>query len=145
MNFANWEYPFIEGRLVLGCCTWLYRTDGFLFWHSNAWREGRGAKLDEMGDTFFPDFNTYGTKGCPGDGVFLYPGSSHILPGIRLANIRDGEEDWECLHLAERKAGRRRIEELVREICRSRKDFSRSLADLRKMRRGLAEIIESAK
>ena len=144
MNFANWEYPFIEGRLVLGCCTWLYRVDGFLFWHCNDWKEGAGAKIDEAGDTFFPDFNTYGSQGCPGDGVFLYPGSSHILPGIRLANIRDGEEDWEYLNLAERKVGRSRVEELVREVCRSRQDFSRSPADLRTLRRRLAGIIESA-
>ena len=142
MNFANWEYPFIEGRLVLGCCTWLYRTDGFLFWHCNNWKGGRGALLDFSSDTFFPEFNTYGSQGCPGDGVFLYPGQGRILSSIRLANIRDGEEDWECLHLAELKAGRDAVERIVRTAVRSKEDFSRSYTDLQAVRRRIFDLVD---
>ena len=142
MNFANWEYPFIEGRLVLGCCTWLYRTDGFLFWHCNNWKGGRGALLDFATDTFFPEFNTYGSQGCPGDGVFLYPGKGRILPSIRLANIRDGEEDWECLHIAELKSGRDAVERIVRTAVRSKEDFSRSHADLQAVRRRVFDLVD---
>ena len=143
MNFANWEYPFIEGRLVLGCCTWLYRSDGFLFWHCNNWKGGSGALLDLSADTFFPEFNTYGSQGCPGDGVFLYPGKGRILPSIRLANIRDGEEDWECLHMAELKTGRGAVERAVRDVVRSKEDFSRSHSELLAVRRRVADIAEN--
>lgn len=142
MNFANWEYPFVEGRLLLGFCTWLYRADGFLFWHSNFWREGTGAVLDEMADTFFPGFNMHDAQGCPGDGIFLYPGKGRVLSGIRLANARDGEEDWEYLALAERKVGRTAVERLVRRVVRARDDFSRDPAVVREVRRQLADLIE---
>jgi hypothetical protein len=143
LNFANWEYPFIEGRLLLGFCTWLYRTDGFLFWHTNHWSEGDGAVLDERADTFFPQFSTYDWQGCPGDGVFLYPGKGQVLPGIRLANVRDGEEDWEYLTLAARKAGRAAVERLVHRVVRSRRDFSRDPDLVRAVRRQLADLIEN--
>ena len=39
----------------------------------------------------------YGPKGAPGmsgDGVLLYPGKDHVLPSIRLAQIRD------CVHVS---------------------------------------------
>jgi hypothetical protein len=95
-----------------------------------------------MADTFFPGFNMHDAQGCPGDGIFLCPGKGRVLSGIRLANARDGEEDWEYLALAERKAGRAAVERLVRRVVRARDDFSRDPAVVREVRRQLADLIE---
>ena len=142
LNFANVEYPQIEGRLLLGCATWLCRSDGFLFWHVNYWRGGKKSMLDErQADPLFENYDVSDVRNCPGDGVLLYPGKNGILPGVRLANIRDGEEDWELLALAERSAGRAAVEKAVREVVRSPKDFSRSPECLRTLRRRLAGMV----
>ena len=131
-NMASLEYPAVEGRLVLGYLTWLYRADGFLFWHVNNWRAGNGL-MDET-DTYFPEWNTWNHLGIPGDGVFLYPGKEHVLPSIRFANIRDGEEDYEYLLRAEKALGRKKVEALVRPSVRSQTDFTRDAAELSVLR-----------
>ncbi|MBR4615749.1 MAG: DUF4091 domain-containing protein, partial [Kiritimatiellae bacterium] len=136
-NMASLEYPLIEGRLVLGYLTWLYRADGFLFWHVNNWRAGN-APMDES-DTYFPDWNTWNHLGVPGDGIFLYPGKEHVLPSIRFANIRDGEEDYEYLLRAERRLGRKAVEEMVRTIARSTTDFTYSPQELAALRDRLSQ------
>ncbi len=136
-NMASLEYPPVEGRLVLGYLTWLYRADGFLFWHVNNWRAGN-APMDES-DTYFPEWNTWNHLGVPGDGIFLYPGKSHILPSIRFANIRDGEEDYEYLLRAEKRLGRKEVESIVRQIVRSQTDFSRDSAALSALRKRIAD------
>ena len=74
--------------------------------------------------------------------MFLYPGQGRILPSIRLANIRDGEEDWECLHIAELKAGRDAVERIVRTAVRSKQDFSRSYTDLQAVRRRIFDLVD---
>ena len=135
-NMASLEYPAVEGRLVLGYLTWLYRADGFLFWHVNYWRKGN-APMDET-DTYFPEWNTWNYLGIPGDGIFLYPGKEHILPSIRFANIRDGEEDYEYLLRAEKRLGRKAVEAMVRPFVRSQTDFTRNAAELSSLRASLA-------
>ena len=135
-NMASLEYPPVEGRLMLGYLTWLYRADGFLFWHVNNWRKGN-APMDET-DTYFPEWNTWNYLGIPGDGIFLYPGKEHILPSIRFANIRDGEEDYEYLLRAERRLGRKAVEDMVRPLLRSQTDFTRDAKALAALRTALA-------
>ena len=137
-NMASLEYPPVEGRLVLGCLTWLYRADGFLFWHVNNWRAGN-APMDET-DTYFPEWNTWNHLGVPGDGIFLYPGKEHILPSIRFANIRDGEEDYEYLLRAERQLGREAVEAILRPYVRSQTDFSRDPAHMEALRERLVRL-----
>ena len=131
-NMASLEHPAVEGRLVLGYLTWLYRADGFLFWHVNNWRKGNDP-MDET-DTYFPEWNTWNYLGIPEDGIFLYPGKEHILPSIRFANIRDGEEDYEYLLRAEKRLGRKAVEELVRPFVRSKVDFTRNASELSRLR-----------
>ena len=135
-NFASLEYPFVEGRL-LGWMTYLYRADGLLYWHVNFWN---GPCLDES-DTFLPAWDTSSTLGMPGDGVLLYPGKDHILPSIRLAQIRDGVEDCERLRLAAAKAGAEAADAASRSLIRSMTDFTRDPQALRSARVKLARIL----
>lgn len=136
-NMASLEYPAVEGRLVLGYLTWLHRADGFLFWHVNNWRADQG-QMDES-DTYFPGWSTWNHLGVPCDGIFLYPGKEHVLPSIRFANIRDGEEDYEYLLQAEKKLGRKAVEKIVRPIVRSQTDFTRDAAALSALRASLVD------
>ena len=135
-NFASMEYPLVEGRL-LGWMTHLYRSDGLLFWHVNFWN---GPCLDES-DTYLPAWNTYSDLHMPGDGILLYPGKDHILPSIRLAQVRDGVEDYEWLQLAAAKGGAEAADAISRTLIRSLTDFSRDPAQLLERRDRLAEII----
>ena len=140
-NFASWEYPPIEGRL-LGWMTYLYRSDGLLFWIVNKWHGNR--RFGER-DTFFPDFRTRNRQGMPGDGIMMYPGETSVWPSIRLAQCRDAVEDCEYLMLAERMASREASEKAARTIVDSLCDFSRDPAKLYEARERLSEIITQRK
>jgi hypothetical protein len=77
----------------------------------------------------------------PGDGVLLYPGKDHILPSIRLAQIRDAVEDYEWLQIAASKAGMDSVDAVSRTLIRSLTDFTRDSVQLLEKRSRLAEII----
>ena len=142
-SIASLEYPPIEGRILLGCLTWLYRADGFLYWHVNNWR-GRGHPLMNEKKCYFGDWELKNKMGMPGDGILLYPGTERILPSIRLANIRDGEEDYEYLMLAEEALGRQNVSALVRALVSTPMKFSRDASALSALRDRLADAIETA-
>ena len=135
-NFASQEYLPIEGR-ILGWMTHLYRADGLLYWHVNWWKD---ACLDES-DTYFPNWRTGPIPRMPGDGVLMYPGKDHILPSIRLAQVRDCVEDYEWLQLAAAKGGTEAADTASRTLIRSMTDFTRDAAQLLEMRARLAAII----
>ena len=63
---------------------------------------------------------------------------------IRLANIRDGEEDYEYLVLAEAALGREKVAALVRKCVSSPTKFSRNATDLAELREWLAETVEAS-
>ena len=136
-NFASYENPTVEGRLI-PWFTHLYRSDGFLFWNVNHWN-GWQPKLDES-DVWFPGWNTWSGLQSPGDGVLAYPGKGGILPSIRLANIRDGSEDYDYLVMAAAKDPAA-VKEIERTLIRSMDDFTRDPAAVRTARRRLAEIM----
>ena len=77
----------------------------------------------------------------PGDGVLLYPGKDHVLPSIRLAQVRDCVEDYEWLQLAEAKGGAEAADAVSRTLIRSMTDFTRDPAQLLEMRARLANVI----
>ena len=142
-NFADYEYPFVEGRILLGAMTYHFNADGFLFWHVNNWKEDAMPTM-ALDDTYFPNWDPSGSSAtrCPGDGVFLYPAADRVLPSIRLANIRDGVEDYEVLKLAEAKAGRERVDAVVRPLCPALTDFTRDAERIRTMRLAVDKLAE---
>ena len=142
-SIASLEYPPVEGRVLLGYLTWLYRADGFLHWHVNYWR-GKAQTLMDESETRFAGWDMKNRMKMPGDGVLLYPGVEHVLPSIRLANVRDGEEDYEYLAMAETAIGRERVAEMVRQVVRSPTKFTRDADALAALRDRLAEAIEAA-
>ena len=140
-NPASIEYPPMDGRLLLGFMTHWADADGFLFWHVNDWSE-RTQKTLDLADTFFPEWHTRNRLLMPGDGIFLYPAPDEVLPSIRLANVRDGVEDYEWLQLAVSRAGRSAVDALTRRLVRSLTDFTRDPAELRHVRTEVAKLIQ---
>ena len=108
-----------------------------LYWHVNYWN---GPCIDED-DTFIPAWKTGNGLHMPGDGVLLYPGKDHILPSIRLAQIRDCVEDYEWLRLAASKAGADAVDAISKTLIRSMTDYTRNPSDLRAARQKLARFI----
>jgi hypothetical protein len=142
-NFANYDYPLPEGRIVLGFQTHRFRADGYLFWHVNYWNGPGNAPLDES-DVFFPHWLVRSQITSPGDGILLYPGKDRVLPSIRLAQLRDGVQDYEWLQLAEKKCGRAAVDAVSGKVIRSLSDFTRDPAVLRAAQAELGDMIEKA-
>ena len=128
----------IEGR-ILGWQSYHYQSDGLLFWHVNLWHDG---PLVETDDTFLDTWKVEISNRMPGDGQLLYPGVEGPMPSIRLANVRDGIEDYEWLMMLEQKKNRTSAEAVSSEITRSMTDFERSPAALRKQRTRIADQLE---
>ena len=108
------EHPPMEGRLL----TWQQYTencDGVFNWGINYWHRRR---VTDDSDVYLDKW-TYGRgmSGMTGDGLMIYPGESGPLPTIRLANVRDGIQDYEWMKLAESRAGRDAVAEVVGKIA----------------------------
>jgi hypothetical protein len=126
----------VEGRLI----PWLthrFRADGFLYWNVNYWTAQ--PKIDER-KTCFPEWNTWNSLRSPGDGILAYPGERGILPSIRLANIRDGSEDYDYLVMASAKDPAA-VRDIEKSLIRTMTDFSRDPLALRAARARLVGII----
>lgn len=108
------EHPPLEGRLL----TWQQyteRCDGVFNWGINYWHR---RKLTKDDDTFFDQWSFgRGMTGMTGDGLMIYPGESGPLPSVRLANVRDGIQDYEWMKLAESAAGRDATAQVVASIA----------------------------
>ena len=143
---SSYEYPLIEGRLILGAMTYHFGADGFLFWHVNKWNEATQPTFDCV-DTYYPDWCTKNTYiiPTPGDGTVLYPAKDRVLPSIRFAQIRDGVEDYEWMKMVEAKYGRTAADGRVKKLVPELTKFSRDPAALRKMRNALGNMIEKRK
>ena len=140
-NFAGLESPFVDGRILVGWQTHQARADGYLFWVVNYWNNCRN-KLDES-DTYFPNWSSNIGNEVHGDGILLYPGRKGVLPSIRLANVRDGVEDSEWLLMAERRAGREKVDGMVGRVTADLTHFTRNPEIIRSVRGEVAGLIEN--
>jgi hypothetical protein len=100
--YANWliEYPAIEARLLMGMLPYRINSHGMLYWKTTEWlfndtpiREGPYTRWDPVSSRHSSG------KWYNGDGSLLCAGPDGPIPTIRLANIRDGLEDYEYLWL----------------------------------------------
>jgi hypothetical protein len=147
--FANFlaDDPLIEPRVIMWQA-FHQKLDGFLYWGLNVWERerntapidlARGAKLDWS-------ITTIGMPSLHGDGVLLYPLASGPAGSIRLANLRDGLEDYEYLWAVGHKRGdlwsaRADCEPVTRSLT----TFTRDPAVLRAARDRLAAELEAGR
>jgi hypothetical protein len=120
--FPNWrlDNDLIEARTIF----WqVYHQmfDAFLYWGLNIWdRPAQKGLVDPEAGPFVKWTITTEPGGhdlgwLHGDGRLLYPGKDGPIGSIRLANIRDGLEDYEYLWLLAQRTGDR---ETARAACR---------------------------
>ena len=131
---GSYEFHRADARILF----WMsYRenADFLSYWATDYWNYKCG-RLDER-KTFFPDFDTWNTSRMSGDGILIYPGKDTVLPSIHLAQLRDGEEDFELLAAYGKKHGREAALHHVGRLVRGLTDFSRDAADFRAVRESL--------
>jgi len=107
--YANWlaDDPLIEAR-VIWWQAFQQKMDGFLYWGLNIWDRAHNDKpIDPASGPFLEWGITTGGEWdrLHGDGELLYAGKDGPIGSIRLANIRDGLEDYEYLWLLSQQEG----------------------------------------
>ena len=134
--------PLIEAR-VLGWQAYQQKIDGLLYWGLNIWDQASNRQPIDPARGPLLDWSIQSGNGrLYGDGRLLYPGKDGPIGSIRLANIRDGLEDYEYLWLLSQKAGNG---EAGRKAClpvtESLTKFTRDPAVLRAQRETIARQI----
>ena len=128
------EYPAIDCRM-LGWICWKTGVTGFEYWSPNHWGKNTstpGLRGGWTANTFL-NYN--------GDGYLLYPGKDgQPLGSVRLANLRDGFEDYEYLRLLDSLQGKA---ELPDSLVHSPTDYSSDPELLYKTREEIADRIEA--
>jgi hypothetical protein len=88
--YALYHQPYIAAR-IHGWFAWKWKADGFLIYALNAVPR---ANLKPVADRW-PN-SDWSDGGDMGVGTLVYPGPNfELIPGMRLANVRDGLEDYE--------------------------------------------------
>ena len=148
--FANWlaDDPLIEAR-VLWWQVYHQKMEGFLYWGLNIWSRRHNDYLIDP-ETDGPRLRwsiTTGGKRWPrlhGDGMMLYPAKDGPLGCIRLANIRDGIEDYEYLwQLAKLTDSAENAREACLPVTQSLTAFTRDPETLGRQRATIARRIVS--
>lgn len=119
--FPNWrlDNDLIEARTIFWQ-VYHQKFDAFLYWGLNIWSTPPQTGLVDPAAGPFLEWSITTDPGgevlgwLHGDGRLLYPGQDGPIGSIRLANIRDGLEDYEYLWLLAEKLGDR---EAARAAC----------------------------
>ena len=132
------RFPLIESRLIFWQC-FREKYDGLLYWGVNIWDRKDNVPIDPNAGPFLDwSIESY-IGGCIyGDGRLLYAGiDGQPIGCIRLANLRDGLEDYEYLYQIREKQGGNweKARELCRPIVPSLIEFSRDPFELYQQRR----------
>lgn len=94
------DYPNVDARMV-SWLTWKYRKTGFLYWGVEYFGDPKEMTADGPTEKYAMGPANMGN----GDGTLCYWGPNEVFyPSVRLNNIRDGIEDYECFALAGRLA-----------------------------------------
>lgn len=94
-NFFN-GYPGVGIRTMMGPMTERAGIDGYLYYKVDRWINSIGTSQPLMNDGILSNWNAL-TNNIAGDGSLYYPGPNGPLASIRLANFRDGMQDYNML------------------------------------------------
>ncbi|MEN6548963.1 MAG: glycoside hydrolase domain-containing protein [Armatimonadia bacterium] len=149
-NFLG-EDELIQGRLIWWQA-YHQKMDGFLYWGLNIWgRSNNNYLIDPEKDGPFLKWSiTTGgqeqwLKCQHGDGELLYAGKEGPIGCIRLANLRDGLEDYEYLYLlASKQGGLEAARKACEPVTTSLTAFTHDPAVLAQQRDRLARLITAA-
>ncbi len=153
------EYPLIGARSYIWM-SWKYRATGFEYYCYNIWKYNyrRGKRWPEVPWDARAFVSRNSAYNC--DGMLFYPGPKGTpCASIRLANIRDGIEDWESFYMLRDFADALRATgghaELLKqadamldvpdEVVKSVAEWSQDPDLLLKTRRELGELVVAVK
>jgi hypothetical protein len=152
--YSNWM---IDDLLIEARGIWwqMYqqKIDGFLYWGFNVWHKSSHKNpIDpQTGPLIKWDIENNGSKWLNwlptyGDGDLIYPGKDGPIGSIRLANIRDGLEDYEYLWLSSNSFKNPEITCLmVNSVTTGLTNLCRNPETLHLSRDNVAQIIENHK
>ncbi|HUU27695.1 MAG TPA: hypothetical protein VM123_07775 [archaeon] len=129
-----WGHTMMEvepADLMVNCwIKYLYGVSTWFIWEGTHWDHNSSGPKGHLHQRVFSNPLTYinwwwdyGNS----DGVLLYPGRmpfypdedrglNRFLPSIRFKNVRRGQQDYELMWLAEQKAGREKVLQIVRSV-----------------------------
>ncbi len=107
-----------------------YNISVWFIWHGTHWQHNSQGPKGRLHQNVFTNPLTFISDGMHfgnGDGILFYPGRmpfypeqdrglNQILPSIRLKNIRRGQQDSIIMWMAEQKAGREKVLEIISKI-----------------------------
>ncbi|MFC0623285.1 GDSL-type esterase/lipase family protein [Kribbella deserti] len=102
--YPNWfnGYPPIDARMLMGVMTHAEGVDGVLYYNIDRWFAPDGQH-GPITDGIYSNWNPATFRGTAGDGSLYYPGATGPLGSQRLANVRDGLEDYNLLQELQRR------------------------------------------
>lgn len=126
----------LEGAAVdLRVNSWIlykYNINTHFIWEGTHWRHNMQGPKAGLHQNIFQEPLTFINFGGEyhygnGDGILFYPGRmpfypeedrglNALIPSIRLKNIRRGQQDAVLLWMAEQKAGKNRVEEIINKV-----------------------------
>ncbi|MBR0190957.1 MAG: DUF4091 domain-containing protein [Thermoguttaceae bacterium] len=137
------RFPLIECR-TLGWQSYVEKYDGLLYWGVNIWNKEHNVPFDPE-ETLFLDWDSgvyHGHSYIYGDGRLMYPAADGTPIGsIRLANLRDGLEDYELLYLLEQK-NPELAKKLSEEATPSPVNFTHDPEVIRTLKRKVLQALE---
>lgn len=94
--YPNWfnGYPPIDTRIMMGPLSHQSGVDGVLYYNTDRW-----INHPLLTDGVYSNWDPATFSTTAGDGSLFYPGKDGPLPSIRLANFRDGMQDYNMLDL----------------------------------------------
>jgi hypothetical protein len=130
------RFPLIESRLIFWQA-FHEKFDGLLYWGVNIWNRKGNIPIDPKQGAFL-DWSIESHYRMPiyGDGRLIYAGKNgQPIGSIRLANLRDGLEDYEYLYLIQEKnKSWAKARQFCQPIVPSLTNFTRNPAQLYQQR-----------
>lgn len=115
---------------VNGWVKYKYEINTWFLWHGTGWQHNLQGPKKHLHQNVFREPLTFINEHMEfgnGDGIVFYPGRmpfypeedrglNRILPSIRLKNIRRGQQDFEIMWMAEQKAGKEKVLNIINKI-----------------------------
>jgi hypothetical protein len=134
------DEPLINERILPGFLGHALGATGVLYWRIDDFGNGDPWTTAESSES--------GGEQYPGDGQLVYPGQEAgvegVLPSLRLKALRDGEEDYELLGLAQRAGVGPQATAIARGVATSWDAWSRNPEVLERARIQIGDLVARA-
>ncbi len=132
------DEPLVNERILPGFLGHALGATGVLYWRIDAFGPGDPWTVAPAGEN--------GGEPFPGDGQLVYPGAAvgvdGVVPSLRLKALRDGEEDYELLGLAQRAGVGGQADRIAATVARGWDSWSRNPAVLERARLRIGALLD---